>query len=291
MRTCIAFSLALVLALLAAACGGPADRREYTLQGQILSIAPDHKEANIKHEEIKGFMSAMTMPYKVRDQKEYADLTPGDLVNATLVVVSNDAYLKDVKKVGNAPLEKPAASSAPSASSGFELLKNGEPVPNAKFVNQDGHDVEFKSFKGKEVVVTFISTKCPMPTFCPLMDRHFATIQTKLKEKKNDLDVQLLSVIFDPANDTPPVLKRHAQTLAADPKIWSFVTGDRDDIDQWASRFGVSVSRAMNDPANITHNLRTAIVDRQGNLVQTYTGNEWTPEQVLADIRVMIGVD
>jgi len=37
--------------------------------------------------------------------------------------------------------------------------------------------------------------------------------------------------------------------------------------------------------------LRTAIVDRQGNLVQTYIGNEWTPDQVLADVRVMVGVD
>jgi cytochrome oxidase Cu insertion factor (SCO1/SenC/PrrC family) len=69
------------------------------------------------------------------------------------------------------------------------------------------------------------------------------------------------------------------------------VTGDRDEIDRWASRFGVSVSRAMNDPKDITHNLRTAIIDRQGNLVRSYTGNEWTPEQVLADVRVMIGVD
>src|SRR3954468_3042372 len=149
MRTCIAFSLALVLALLAAACGGPADRREYTLQGQILSIAPDHKEANIKHEEIKGFMSAMTMPYKVRDKKEYADLTPGDLVNATLVVVSNDAYLKDVKKVGNAPLEKPPAEAAmPPASSGFELLKIGQPVPKGKFLNQDGKPTTVDAFRG-----------------------------------------------------------------------------------------------------------------------------------------------
>jgi cytochrome oxidase Cu insertion factor (SCO1/SenC/PrrC family) len=103
--------------------------------------------------------------------------------------------------------------------------------------------------------------------------------------------VHLLSVSFDPLVDTPPVLRKHAQGLGADPKLWTFVTGDRDDIDQWASRFGVSVSRAMNDPRDITHNLRTAIVDRQGNLVQTYTGNEWTPEQVLADVRVMVGVD
>ena len=51
------------------------------------------------------------------------------------------------------------------------------------------------------------------------------------------------------------------------------------------------MSRALNDPKDITHNLRTAIIDRQGNLVQTYTGNEWTPEQVLADAEVMVGVD
>jgi hypothetical protein len=33
------------------------------------------------------------------------------------------------------------------------------------------------------------------------------------------------------------------------------------------------------------------IIDRQGNLVQSYSGNEWTPDQVLADVRVMVGVD
>jgi protein SCO1/2 len=233
----------------------------------------------------------MTMPYKVRDARQFESLVPGDLITATLVVVSNDAYLKDVKKVGNAPLEKPVADAAPSASSGFELLKEGEPVPNVNFVNQDGKHVDFDSFKGDALVVTFIYTKCPMPTFCPLMDRHFATLQAKLKEKNNELKVHLLSVSFDPLEDTPPVLKKHAQGLGADPKMWTFVTGDRDEIDQWASRFGVSVSRALNDPTNITHNLRTAIIDRQGNLVRAYAGNEWTPEQVLADVQVMVGVD
>jgi cytochrome oxidase Cu insertion factor (SCO1/SenC/PrrC family) len=49
-------------------------------------------------------------------------------------------------------------------------------------------------------------------------------------------------------------------------------------------RFGVSVSRDMNDPLNITHNLRTAIIDARGAFVKAYTGNDWTPEQVLADL-------
>jgi len=97
-----------LLAVAAIACGGGGDGREYTLQGQILSIAPDHMQAEIKHEEIKGFMSAMTMSYKVREAAEFANLKPGDLITSTLVVVGNDTYLKDVKKVGEAPLEKGA---------------------------------------------------------------------------------------------------------------------------------------------------------------------------------------
>ena len=40
----------------------------------------------------------------------------------------------------------------------------------------------------------------------------------------------------------------------------------------------------MDDPRNITHNLRTAIVDAKGKLVKAYTGNEWTPEQAIADL-------
>jgi protein SCO1 len=290
MRTFTAFSLG--LALLASACSGAADRHEYKLQGQIISIAPDHQNATIKHEDIKGFMSAMTMPYKVREAKEYENLVPGDLINATLVVVSNDAYLKDVKKVGNAPLEKPPAEAAmPAASAGFELLKLGQPVPSGSFINQDGKPTTLDAFRGSAVLLTFIYTNCPMPTFCPLMDRNFVTIQNKLKAEKNELNVRLVTVSFDPVTDTPAVLKKHAEKLGADTRIWTFLTGNRDDIDQWASRFGVSVSRAMNDPRDITHNLRTAIIDRQGNLVQIYTGNEWTPDQALADTRVMVGVD
>jgi len=287
--TVFSISLALVIVIVTGtACGaGSSDRHEYALEGQILFFAADRKEATIKHEDIKGFMPAMTMPYKVRDAKEFEGVAPGDLFTATLVVVSNDAYLKGVKKVGQAPLGK-APADTPSASSGFELLKNGAPVPNARFVDQDGTKRDFASFKGSTVLVTFIYTRCPLPTFCPLMDRHFVTIQQRLKANPV-LDVHLVSVSFDPLTDTPPVLKKHAEALGADPKLWTFLTGGRDEIDQFAARFGVSVARAMNDQRDIEHNLRTAIVDRDGNFVEVYTGNQWTPDQVLADIRVLVG--
>jgi protein SCO1/2 len=284
-------AMALLLTLVAAACGSSSSNgREYKLQGQVLAISPDHREATIKHEDIPGFMSAMTMPYKAREASEYEPLVPGDLINATLVVEENDAYVKDVKKVGNAPLERTAGSAAP-ASAGFELLAMGAPVPDVSLTNQDGNKFGLDAFRGSALVVTFTYTSCPMPTFCPLMDKNFAAMQTKLKERGNDLKMHLLSVSIDPAVDTPPVIKNHAQTLGADPSIWTWATGDRDEIDKWASRFGVSISRATNDPRDITHNLRTVIIDRQGNLVHAYSGNEWTPDQVLADVRVMVGID
>jgi len=283
MRLHKALGIGFALAAAAAGCRGRSDSREYTLQGQILSVAADHMEASIKHEDIKGLMPGMTMPYKVRDARQFADLKPGDLITSTLVVVSNDAYLKDVKRVGEAPLEQ-APGEAPSASSGFELLKKGGAVPNATFIDQDGKPRDVESFKGTIVVLTFIYTSCPMPTFCPLMDRHFASIQRRLKTDPSLERVHLISVSFDPITDTPAVLKKHATELGADPKYWTFLTGNRDVIDQFAMRFGVSVSRDMNDPMNITHHLRTAIVDARGAFVKAYPGNEWKPEQVLADL-------
>jgi protein SCO1/2 len=123
------------------------------------------------------------------------------------------------------------------------------------------------------------------------MDRHFVAIQNKIKAEPTLRNVHLVSVSFDPLADTPAVLKKHAATLGADPKYWTFLTGQRDEIDKFAARFGVAITREMNDPLDITHNLRTAIVDPKGALVKAYTGNEWTPDQVLADLRHVAATD
>jgi len=280
--------LVLCLAVLATACTSKQDQREYSLQGQVLAVTPDRHQATINHEEVKGLMAAMTMPYSVHDPKQLEGIAPGDLINAKLVVLPSDAYLTDVKRVGQAPLPQ-APVEAPSASSGFELLKPGEAVPGGKFVDQDGRRRSFSSFKGSTVLITFIYTRCPMPTFCPLMDQHFVAIQKRLNDDPAMSGrVHLVSVSFDPIVDTPPVLKAHAKKLGADLKRWTFLTGDRDDIDRFASRFGVSVARAPNDQRDITHNLRTAIVDADGKLVKVYIGNEWTPDQALADVKPVV---
>jgi protein SCO1/2 len=258
--------------------------REYELRGQVLGVDRQNAEVLVKHEEIPGLMAAMTMPFKVRDRSLIEDLATGDLIVARLVVSDDDAYLAGITRTGTAPPDVPPP--APVTPTGVERLKPGDVVPDQTFVDQDGRERSLRSWRGHPLAVTFIYTRCPLPTFCPLMDRYFADIQREAKTRPTLRDrVQLLSVSFDPQYDTPEVLKRHARTLGADPSVWNLVTGSRDGIERFAMRFGVIITRGTSpDGSDLTHTLGTAVIDRDGQLVKLYAGNEWTPSQLVADL-------
>ena len=83
-------------------------------------------------------------------------------------------------------------------------------------IDQDGKGRAISSFRGLRVALTFMYVRCPLPDFCPLMDRNFAAEQKTIAATPDLKDVQLVSVSFDTGNDTPAVLKRHAQGLGAD---------------------------------------------------------------------------
>ena len=281
------FVLVCALGVLLGGCRSKSPERTYAVEGQIIAVTPERGEATIKHGEIKGLMPAMTMPYKIKEKAELGAVKPGDIVNATLIIVENDAYLTGVKRIGEAPIEQapPETTVVTSAAPGFELLKPGDTVPDSAFVDQDGRKKTFRAFRGSRVVLTFIYTKCPIPTFCPMMDRHFAALQEDLQDNPALKDVHLVTVSFDPAVDTPAVLKKHAGELKADLTRWTFLTGKLEDIDRFAARFGLSVAHSPTDARDITHNLRTAVISAEGKLVKMYTGNEWTPKDILEDLK------
>src|SRR5688572_33256555 len=101
--------IAIVVALAAvAACSRAPEPRRYEVRGQILGVDPARQEVLMKHEDIEGFMPAMTMPYKVQDQAMLQGTQPGDLVTATLVVEEVNAYLSTMTKTGSAPIDEAA---------------------------------------------------------------------------------------------------------------------------------------------------------------------------------------
>jgi protein SCO1/2 len=99
--------------------------------------------------------------------------------------------------------------------------------------------------------------------------------------------VKLVSISFDPKHDTPAVLAAHAARRKANPEIWTFLTGDRNTIDRFAGRFGVGIMRP-DTPGEIVHNLRTTLIGRDGRVLKIYSGSDWTPGTVLADLRAAL---
>jgi protein SCO1/2 len=67
--------------------------------------------------------------------------------------------------------------------------------------------------------------------------------------------------------------------------MWRFVTGERDAIAAFASRFGVSVIREEAGDGDIMHNLRTAVIGPDGRIVTVLNGNEWTAAELIDALR------
>ncbi len=271
---------ALLLAFLASACSQPGPPpREYELHGQILAVRPERNEVVIRHEDIPGFMQGMTMPFSVEDAALLDGKTAGDMVTATLVVGETSAHLSTLTTTGHADVPESAAP-PPTAP---DILETGEPVADAALVDQAGVATPFSSFRGHRVALTFIYTRCPLPEFCPLMDRNFASVQRTIAARPDLADVRLLTVTFDPEFDTPEVLAAHAKRRGADPAVWSFLTGEPETVFAFGGQFGLYVE-PNTQGVDITHNLRTAVVDADGRLVSMHGGNDWTADDIVADL-------
>ena len=264
--------------------------REYPLKGQILSVAsqaqPDGKrEVSVKHEDIPGFMPAMTMAYYVRKATLLDGFAAGDLITARLIVEGSEPYLDRIEKTGHADLPSDAKPNKV-----MDVMNPGDEVPDDELQDQQGRTVKLSDWRGRALAVTFVYTRCPVPDFCPLMDRHYGALQKAIQgDAPLRARAHLVSVSFDPAHDTLDVIRAHATARGADPATWSYVTGPVAAIEHFTSRFGVSAVNERDPASTISHNLRTAIVDRRGRLVKIHSGNEWTVDGVLADLRDAAG--
>lgn len=274
----------LLICLAIAACSGE-QAQQYPVEGQIIGTSPERLQLTINHKDIPNFMPAMTMAYYVKDRKDLDGIAKGDLVTATLVVNGSDVYLKNIRKTGHADLPQGARPIK-----AMDVMAPGDTAPDDALVDQTGTAHKLSDWRGKALAVTFIYTRCPLPDFCPLMDRQFAAVQQAAsKDPALAGRVHLVSITFDPAHDTPSVLAAHAKGLHADPRVWTFLTGTSDAIDHVAERFGVSVM-PENDPGQtITHNLRTAVIDPQGKVTTIYSGNEWTVDQMIDALKHALG--
>jgi len=284
-------ALALAALLNAAGCAKPeppkpsaaAAEKPYPLKGVVVSVDAAAKKVVVRHEEIPGYMDAMTMPFNVAEPKMLEELRPGDEIEAKLLVGEKASRLEGivVSRHGPAPREQTIPEQGPYG-------RPGDKAPLTALVGQDGAPLSLADFKGKAVALTFIYTRCPLPDFCPRMNAQFAEMEAALaKEPALYAKTQLLSVSFDPEHDTPVVLREYRERFLRSvkgvaPSHWKFATGTPGNVRDFATFFGLTV---LKTGEQFVHSLATAVVAPDGKLFSIRRGNDWEPPDVIGDLR------
>jgi protein SCO1 len=276
----IRFSALIFALTIDVACVTPSTgvQHRYPIRGTVVSVDTRGSTVTVAHEAIPDYMDAMTMPFKLKDERLLKDLAEGDKVQATLVVQGLRSFLDDL--VVTRETVDPASASKTGA---WVEPRPGDEVPDFKLIDQNGKRFSFHRYRGRAVVLTFIYTRCPLPDFCPLMTDNFAEIEKALQSDPNQ-KTTLLSITVDPEYDTPRVLGEYAAAHSDGSAQWDFATGTKDEVKQIATYFGLQYWR---DGDQVVHGLRTAVVGPDGRLVKLYRGNDWKPDDIVRELRTL----
>jgi cytochrome oxidase Cu insertion factor (SCO1/SenC/PrrC family) len=154
--------------------------------------------------------------------------------------------------VAGTPVRGETATTASSLAA-QATLSDG-PVAPFTLIDQDGNEFDTSQLEGKVWVASFFFTNCP--AICWRMNQALAAWQHTHPEA----DVHFVSITCDPDNDTPAALKKYAEHFKADPKRWTFLTGDMAKIQEIGQKsFHISVVKG-------DHTDRACVVDKAGKV-------------------------
>lgn len=229
------------------ACGGPAEPG-YAVTGVVVEVSATD-EVIVQHDEIPGFMDAMTMPFHVRDPALIAGLEPGDVIAGRLEVGPQGGFLTQLEVTGSGPAPE-------TVDFGPAPLRLGQQLPATEIIFQDGTRGTIGKGFGQPLVLTFLYTRCPLPDFCPATVSKLAALQESLPN-----GAQMLAVTIDPTNDTPEVLTAFAKSSSADPAKWRF--GIAPSLADLALYAGLPI---IEKEGQILHAKRVLLFDAEGRL-------------------------
>ena len=262
-----------------------AAEKSYHIRGVVVSTDAAKGAVTVDTDAIPGYVDAMIMPYALKNPGILGELHPGDTITADLYPSDAGTTLDNIVIVGQAKADyKPPVA--------YKPLNPGDSVPDFKLINQNGKTIHIAQFHGKVLLVTFIYTRCPLADYCPRMSHNFEKLNEMLA---SDFDLysqtHLLSISFDPAYDTPAVLRSYGGAYTGryreeDFAHWDFAAPPEAELPDMLHFFLVGATPEKD--RTITHSLSTVVIDRLGRVYKWYPTNSWTPEQLLADVKQLL---
>ena len=264
----------------------PAKAKSYTLTGEVVSADAARKVLVVRHDDIPGLMPAMTMEFAV-SAVDVAAARPGQRIRADLIP----------EEKGDWRLEHiwPAdATAAATVEAQAKVLRQdtltrgrgayreiGDKIPEFALYDQTGAVVQSGRFAGKQVMLNFIFSRCPVASMCPASTMKMMSSQ-KLAREAGVKNLELVSITLDPAFDTPAVLKEYAAVRGIDTSNFSFLTGPENAIKDLLQQFGVI---AEFDGDLLKHTLTTLLIDENGRIIHRADGSSWEPAEFVAKMK------
>jgi len=262
-----------------AAAKAPESER-YALTGEILRVETERKVLIVRHDEIKGYMPAMTMEFLVSDgdlalarpgQRIRADMIPSKDGDFRLERIWPDDRSIEARTIATGAMQLRQDTHTRGKNAYREV---GEGAPDFTLYDQEGRIVQGSRFRGRHIMLNFIFSRCPVPTMCPAATAKMITVQ-RLAREAGVRDLELVSITLDPANDTPGVLREYASVRGIDTSNFSFLTGPEGAIRDLLTQFGV-ITQLQGDI--LQHTLATLLIDPQGRIAHRTDGSQWEPQ-------------
>src|SRR5262249_51294964 len=152
------------------------------------------------HDEIPGFMPAMTMSFDVGQDASLDGVAPGARIEFRLRRTTTILRIESLKVLTPAP----AGASPPALP-----LGESELAPEFALTDQDGRPAKLSDWRGRAVFVDFVFTRCPGP--CPIQTARLVEVQQKL-DPALAARTRFASITLDPDYDSPERLREYAQS-------------------------------------------------------------------------------
>lgn len=260
--------------------------KTYALTGEVLSTDPARNVLVVRHDDIPGFMPAMTMEFIV-SPGDVAVVKKGQRIRGRLIPSEKgDWRLEQIwpdEAVATTTVTTQAnALRQDTLTRGRGVYREiGEKIPEFALYDQSGEVVRSARFTGKQVMLNFIFTRCPVADMCPAATLKMMQTQ-KLAAEAGVKNLELVSITLDPAYDTPGVLKEYASVRGIDTSNFSFLTGPENAIKDLLAQFGV-IAEFEDDL--LKHTLTTLLISEDGRIVHRADGRAWEAADFVAKMK------
>ena len=144
------------------------------------------------------------------------------------------------------------------------------------------------------VLLSFVYTRCTDVNGCPLAKAVFHLVRARLKEHPELAETtRLLSISFDPDNDTPEAMRAYRPQSGDDSVEWMFLTTrDRTDLQPILDGYGQYTLREYDENGVYTgefaHLLRVYLIDRERQVRNIYSTGFLHPDILLNDLETLL---